>query len=58
MIGTRLQRGRQILPVLGYVSRVVDESFWRIERAGRILPVSYQSATEAAQALIDLVEVS
>jgi hypothetical protein len=45
-------QGRQVLPVLGYVSQNLDES-WKIERAGKIFRVSYPSAADAARALIE-----
>lgn len=44
---------QQAAPVLGYVSRSSDAS-WKIERAGKILPVSYASSSDAAAALMNL----
>lgn len=44
--------GRQVVPVVGHVSRSKDAS-WTIERAGKILSEPYDSAAAAAKALID-----
>jgi hypothetical protein len=40
--------GRQVVPVVGQVSRSKDAS-WTIERAGKILSGPYDSAADAAK---------
>jgi hypothetical protein len=49
--------GLQPVPVIGIVSQDTNE-FWKIERAGKILPASYSSVEDAAYALIEIVETS
>ena len=44
----------RVVPVLGYVSYNVADGTWVIERAGRMLPQTYRSVDDAAQALVDI----
>lgn len=41
------------VPVLGYVCQNADKT-WRGEHSGKILPAVYASATEAAEAILEL----
>ena len=44
-------------PILGYVFKNLDDS-WAVEYKGNVVPVVYDSHTDAAQALTILAELS
>lgn len=48
--------GPNPVPVLGYVSHWSDNK-WHAERGGKFLPLAYESATQAAEALLSVAKM-